>query len=267
MAKKNKLSAKQERAQEILYARAYLDRLYGTIGRKTNLGGPDTILGIDPSMTGAAYCVVDTKNKVSKIETIDTSKCKTDPETFAEIYGKLYHFCCHTPVQLVVYEEVTVSRNITGMLAVAQSKAAALTGVHVGLKTGGRGDKPLFLGMVNKTLKKSLAGDGKAAKEDMIAAANSVTGLDIEDDNMADAFAAAFFGNQLLQYLEAIYWKSGWYIDAGLEVAQKEYMQDVKEPSLARCRAARAVLKSSKNFKQNFGDYQYEKIRKIVTEL
>ena len=83
--------------------------------------------------------------------------------------------------------ELTFVQNAVGGLGLLQARGAIL----LGIQAAGIHHERVF-NLNNSVVKKQMTGKGNAKKPQMIAAVNKMFGLDLTDDNLADAVAIAY---------------------------------------------------------------------------
>jgi len=176
-------------------------------------------VGADLSMNGTGFVCCTQDNDVKLVKTFSN---KVVPYTRSSIalylndLSKLVQSFCSQmreadlpatgadPTKvLLVYEEVNVGSNFTGMLGVARSQAASLVGWANGV--GARSENDILAVPVsNLQIKKVLGGHKKSTKEDLMALTLKNFGHNFKDDNQADAFGASLIGIALIMFAHEV---------------------------------------------------------------
>lgn len=141
-------------------------------------------VGIDPGLTAPAVCVMDPAGEVLTVRTIRTGRLRGQERVEAILQG----------VDDVLFEHVYMWDAVASIEAYAFSKRTQGQNATVeavgALKHYLWRRVPFIQSIGPMTLKKYITGDGKADKREMIAAA-SRSGVDVIDDNQADAWGLA----------------------------------------------------------------------------
>jgi len=173
-------------------------------------------------------------------------------------------------LDMLVFEDVTVSKHFQGMIGVATAKGALLTSVADTTK-----EEPFLVPVINTQIKKMLTGSGKSNKEE-IAQELEVANFSFYDDNQADAYGAAMIGIALM-------WLSQYIVKnvrdtSDLGVLSKEMLIAIKEAEKhwpkalemgitdKQFQVIRSLMEGPKLIKAN-DQKHYEKTRKKLKKL
>lgn len=139
------------------------------------------VIGIDPSLTGTGITIGDTRL------TVHTDSSEPDGARLARIYGTVVA-SCDISTRLAIIEDLPTHGMGAGKTGMAQGVVRlALHAAHVP-----------YVSVPPATLKKYATGSGNAGKADMRMALYQRAGLDLRDDNQADAYWLMALGYQLL---------------------------------------------------------------------
>ncbi len=174
-------------------------------------------VGADMSMSGTGLICATELNSVKKVSTFSNKVVPYTRSSVALYLSDLYKLSQSFATQVrimeglptdigaerdrvfLVYEEVNVGSNFTGMLGVARSQAATLAGWCAGM--GGMYEQDILaLPVSNIQIKKVLGGHKMSTKEELMELTFENFGHDFKDDNQADAFGAALIGLGLITF-------------------------------------------------------------------
>ena len=177
-------------------------------------------VGADLSMSGTGFVCCTQNNEVELVKTFSSKVVPYTRSSIAlflnDLHKLVHSFCSNIRLMdlpltdgarrdrvLLVYEEVNVGSNFSGMLGVARAQAASLVGWASGMGAMGEHDV-LAIPVSNLQIKKVLGGNQKSTKEDLMACALENYGHEFKDDNQADAFGAALIGIAVILLAEEI---------------------------------------------------------------
>lgn len=153
------------------------------------------IIGLDISLSSPGWCRLDTETGVMTFGTLNYSKL-TGMTRIAAAVKDLVEYC--RPADLVVAEGLSMGLPMgKGGPFVPQGRSD-LIGLTYILRLWVWKNGPPMLLVPPKTLKKWASGNGNAPKGIMIRVAAQRWGVQVEDDNQADAVALAEFGRAYL---------------------------------------------------------------------
>ena len=262
MAKIKPWTAKQTRIAMLRFAEHY---------RPLAEEADHYILGIDPSMSGTAIAINGGHSELFDWKSISTSKQVSQAAKLVKIREEVRSFSSSYAGKylMVVCEDVNVMSHITGVVAVASAKAVSLEAVASAFTATDR-EAPYFFPVVNRTIKKALSGNGKAEKQEQVTSAEKLIGESLDgDDDSADAIGATLCGVFFLRLVREI-------LNTDLTQMsideQANWVRLLMKSLKSECPAhevevAEGMLKSKKIFKENFGKYAYDKIRKEIKEI
>ncbi len=144
------------------------------------------ILGIDPGYGRCGYAFVEKKGNAYKIieaSTIYTHKDTVHARRLLEIYNELDRLIKEYQPRSAAIEELFFSKNTKTAMQVAEARGAILL-VFAKNALEYEQYKP-------REIKLSITGNGNAAKDAVIKMVSMFTGIDVAQDDCADAVAVA----------------------------------------------------------------------------
>ena len=154
--------------------------------------GPQIILGIDPSLRGTGYGVIDTSKQTPKTLAQGTIKCPSDwsmSRCFLEISNTIESVINDTAPTVAAIEGLFFAQNIKTALVMGQARGAALTTItKAGLDS---------FEIAPRKVKQAIVGFGGAQKEAVAKMVQTRLGLSsIPSPDAADALAIALAFSQ-----------------------------------------------------------------------
>ena len=154
--------------------------------------GPQIILGIDPSLRGTGYGVIDTSKQTPKTLAQGTIKCPNDwsmSRCFLEISNTIESVINDTAPTVAAIEGLFFAQNIKTALVMGQARGAALTTItKAGLDS---------FEIAPRKVKQAIVGFGGAQKEAVAKMVQTRLGLSsIPSPDAADALAIALAFSQ-----------------------------------------------------------------------
>ena len=154
--------------------------------------GPQIILGIDPSLRGTGYGVIDTSKQTPKTLAQGTIKCPSDwsmSRCFLEISNTIESVINDTAPTVAAIEGLFFAQNIKTALVMGQARGAALTTItKAGLDS---------FEIAPRKVKQAIVGFGGAQKEAVAKMVQTRLGLSsTPSPDAADALAIALAFSQ-----------------------------------------------------------------------
>ncbi|MDC0316228.1 crossover junction endodeoxyribonuclease RuvC [Verrucomicrobia bacterium] len=154
--------------------------------------GPQIILGIDPSLRGTGYGVIDTSKQTPRTLAQGTIKCPSDwsmSRCFLEISNTIESVINDTTPTVAAIEGLFFAQNIKTALVMGQARGAALTTItKAGLDS---------FEIAPRKVKQAIVGFGGAQKEAVAKMVQTRLGLStIPSPDAADALAIALAFSQ-----------------------------------------------------------------------
>lgn len=181
MAKKKPYNARQKRALQ----KINMDFL------KLRLDQDFYILGLDPSMSGFGWCILDLQGEVVDSGTVKPGNSSTTHfQDLSNIYESLYYIIKEYNPQLIAFEQVSVSKNFTGLVAVSKAHGAMYASINGPVRA---------LTSVNLKSVKKAAGHGGADKDYLIKYVHNNYEIRFADDNQCDAYLIARIAKRMYE--------------------------------------------------------------------
>ena len=157
-----------------------------------NYSGPQIILGIDPSLRGTGYGVINTATTTPDTLAQGTIKCPANwplSRCFVEITEQLETVIRNTTPTVVAIEGLFYAQNVKTALVMGQARGAAITAVaKAGLKV---------FEIAPRKVKQAIVGFGAAQKEAVAKMVQTRLGLpELPEPDAADALAIALTFSQ-----------------------------------------------------------------------
>ena len=157
-----------------------------------NYSGPQVILGVDPSLRGTGYGVIDTATTTPVTLSQGTIKCPADwsiSRCFLEIANTLKTVIAETSPTVVAIEGLFYAQNVKTALVMGQARGAAITTVaKAGLEV---------FEIAPRKVKQAIVGFGAAQKEAVAKMVQTRLALsELPAPDAADALAIALTFSQ-----------------------------------------------------------------------
>ena len=154
------------------------------------------IIGLDISLSSPGWCRIDTETKAVTFDTLNYSKLQ-GMERIATAAKDLVELC--RPADLVVTEGLSMGLPMGKNGPFVPQGRSDLIGLTYILRLWLWKAKRITLLIPPTTLKKWTTGSGKSDKSLMIREVTRRWGVEVADDNQADAVALAEFGRAYLE--------------------------------------------------------------------